>query len=56
MKHLFTNDYSSLCHPDILAALNKISDEQNVAYGLDKHSLNAEQYIKDLFDSSRGQV
>ena len=56
MKHRFTNDYSSLCHPQILKALEDIQEEQNVAYGLDKHSLQAEQYIKDIFDSSKGQV
>ena len=56
MKHKFTNDYSSLCHPEIIEALSKISEEQNVAYGLDKHSLQAESYIKDIFESNRGQV
>ena len=56
MKHKFTNDYSSLCHPSILKALENLGEEQNVAYGLDKHSLQAEQYIKDIFESSKGQV
>ena len=56
MKHRFTNDYSSLCHPQILEALSNLKEEQNVAYGLDKHSLQAEQYIKDIFESPRGQV
>ena len=56
MKHRFTNDYSSLCHPQIIEALSKISEEQNVAYGLDKHSFQAEQYIKDIFESPQGQV
>ena len=56
MKHKFTNDYSSLCHPAILKALENLGEEQNVAYGLDKHSLQAEQYVKDIFESSKGQV
>ena len=56
MKHRFTNDYSSLCHPQILNALSNLKDEQNVTYGLDKHSLQAESYIKDIFESSNGQV
>ena len=56
MKHKFTNDYSSLCHPDILKALSNLGEEQNVAYGLDKHSLQAESYIKDVFDSPKGKV
>ena len=56
MRYKFTNDYSSLCHPEILKALVGLGEEQNVAYGLDKHSLKAEQYIKDAFDSPKGQV
>ena len=56
MKHRFTNDYSSLCHPKILEALANLKDEQNIAYGLDKHSLKAEAYIKDIFESDKGQV
>ena len=56
MKHKFTNDYSSLCHPQILEALASMGEEQNVAYGLDKHSFQAEQYIKDIFESPKGQV
>lgn len=56
MKHRFTNDYSSLCHPNILNALANLKDEQNVTYGLDKHSLRAEQLIKDVFESPNGQV
>lgn len=56
MKHKFTNDYSSLCHSQILKDLSDIALEQNVAYGLDKHSFNAERYIKDVFESVNGQV
>ena len=56
MKHKFTNDYSSLCHPLILKDLSDIATEQNVAYGLDKHSLNAESLIKKTFNSPNGKV
>ena len=56
MKHKFTNDYSSLCHPKILETLSNMKEEQNVAYGLDRHSLQAEAYIKDVFESPSGQV
>ena len=56
MKHKFTNDYSSLCHPNILKALINLDDEQNIAYGLDKHSSNAERLILDKFNSSNGKV
>ena len=56
MKHKFTNDYSSLCHPNILKALINLGDEQNIAYGLDKHSSNAERLILDKFNSIKGKV
>ena len=56
MKHKFTNDYSSLCHPRILEALARVGNEQCTAYGLDKHSLNAEKYIKFIFNSPKGKV
>jgi threonine aldolase len=56
MGHNFTNDYSSLCHPRILKALANLEDEQNVAYGLDKHSLHAESLIKKTFGSANGKV
>ncbi len=56
MKHKFTNDYSSLCHPQILKDLSDIATEQNVAYGLDKHSLNAESLIKKTFNSPNAKV
>ena len=56
MGHKFTNDYSSLCHPRILKALANLEDEQNVAYGLDKHSLHAESLIKKTFNSVNGKV
>ena len=56
MKDKFTNDYSSLCHPRILKALANLEDEQNTAYGLDEHSLNAERLIKKTFGSNSGKV
>lgn len=56
MKHYFTNDYSSLAHPRIIKALEALKDEQNIAYGLDNHSLKAEKYIKETFNSPNGKV
>ena len=47
--HKFRNDYSEICHDVVLDALLKAKDEQNVGYGLDKHSLNAEKMIKERF-------
>ena len=56
MKHQFTNDYSSLCHPRILNALIGVKDEQNTVYGLDQYSINAEKLIKERFNSPNGKV
>lgn len=52
MKYSFRNDYSELCHPIILNALNKASNEQNVGYGLDMHSENAKRLIKEKLESN----
>ncbi|KGR74390.1 threonine aldolase family protein [Ureibacillus sinduriensis] len=51
MKHSFKNDYSELCHPQLLAALQKASNEQNAGYGLDKHSDSAKKLIKEKLES-----
>ena len=56
MAYQFKNDYSELAHPDILNALMKYSKEQNVTYGLDYHSKNAEELIKKTFNSKNGKV
>ena len=53
---LFKNDYSELAHPRIIEALIRYQDEQNVPYGLDVHSLNAEKRIKEIFASKNGKV
>lgn len=47
MKYSFRNDYSELCHPEMLKALTKAASEQNVGYGLDEHCVNAERLIKE---------
>ena len=56
MAYQFTNDYSYLAHPRILKALEKYSNEHNIAYGLDKHSFNASNYIKDIFDVPHASI
>ena len=43
--HSFRNDYSELAHPEILKLINQFSDEQNIGYGLDKHSERARNLI-----------
>ena len=54
--HKFQNDYSELGHPDIIKALSDNCLQQNVPYGLDKHSGNAEKMIKKIFNSPQGKV
>ena len=54
--HKFQNDYSELAHKDIINALTKYSLEQNIPYGLDLHSKNAEEMIKKTFNSRNGKV
>ena len=49
MKRMFQNDYSELADERILKAIEKCLNEQNTAYGLDKHSLNAKEQIKKVF-------
>lgn len=56
MPYSFKNDYSVLAHPRILEALTKYSLEENIPYGLDKHSENASKYIKETFGSPNGSV
>ena len=52
----FRNDYSYLCHPRILEALNRFNDENHIAYGLDKHSMNASNMIKKVFNAPDAEV
>ncbi len=56
MPYSFKNDYSVLAHPRILEALTKYSLEENIPYGLDKHSENASKYIKETFGSPNANV
>ncbi len=46
----FKNDYSEGAHESILRALQNSSLEQNGAYGLDKYSQQAEQYIQKALE------
>ena len=52
----FKNDYSELACEEIMQALMKYFNEQNIAYGLDKHSENAERLILEKFNSKNGKV
>lgn len=44
----FDNDYSETASSEIIDAIAKCKDEQNVGYGLDVHSKNAEKLIKKV--------
>lgn len=56
MKYHFRNDYSVLAHPRILSALAEYGDEENVAYGLDRHSLHAGELIKGIFGAKDAEI
>lgn len=56
MKYSFRNDYSELCHPEILQALMNASNEQNIGYGLDLHTDNAKQLIKQKLQSDNCDI
>lgn len=56
MKANFRNDYSVLCHPQILKALEKYSSEVNEVYGLDRHSKRAKRYIREIFGLPKAKV
>lgn len=53
---MFRNDYSEAVAPEILKAIADISTEQNVGYGLDEHSKNAEKLILKRFGLKSGKV
>lgn len=56
MGYKFTNDYSELADKRILESLNKYSNEQNIAYGLDVHSSNAANLIRKRFNVPNADV
>ena len=50
------NDYCGVCHPKILEALSKKSNQVYVGYGLDEESKVAEAKIKDLIKNENASV
>lgn len=56
MKYSFRNDYSELCHPEMLKALTLAANEQNVGYGLDTHCENAKRLIKEKLQCNRCDI
>ena len=56
MRKMFRNDYCELAHERILKALLNAREEQNVGYGLDKHSDNARRLIKETFKLDNPEI
>lgn len=56
MKYLFRNDYSEICHSRVLEAIGRSMREQNIGYGLDIHSHNAANRIKEVFHCPYAEV
>jgi threonine aldolase len=52
----FRNDYSELVHPEILELMTKCLHEQNVGYGLDKHSDNARKLIQNEINNHEADI
>ena len=52
MIYSFKNDYSSIAHPLVLKKLLECSNEQNVGYGLDEHTVNAKKLILEKTKSN----
>ena len=52
----FRNDYSDIAHPDILDLLYKSRNEQNIGYGLDYHSVNAQNLIKKELNNNNVDI
>jgi len=55
-KYSFKNDYSELCHPEILAALSAVQAGQFEGYSLDEHSFCAADLIRDIFKAPDADV
>ena len=46
---MFRNDYSEICAPEVLQAIADCGLEQNIGYGLDRHSESAANKILEKF-------
>ncbi len=56
MIYRFTNDYSCFAHEKIIKRLLDIGYEQNIGYGLDRHTENATRLIKEKMDYERCDI
>ncbi len=55
-KYSFLDDYSEGCHPHILDILSKSNYEQNIAYGFDKYSKEAKEYIHKRLKNPSSEI
>ena len=56
MMFNFKNDYNAICHKDIMDAIFQNRNELCVGYGLDEHSSNAMNLIKEAIDCSDAEI
>ena len=54
--HKFRNDYCVIAHDVVLSALIENKEQQFIGYGLDEHSQNAANMIKDIFGCQSADV
>lgn len=52
----FRNDYSDICYPEILDAIKENLDQINPGYGVDDHSKNAENLIKEKLEDENVDI
>lgn len=52
----FANDYSEICHPQLLAALSAISTEQLTGYGEDKYCIEAKELLKSILRNPKTDI
>jgi len=52
----FLNDYNSIGHKDIINKLLELSNETNIGYGLDKHTINAKKLIQKEIGNSDADI
>ena len=52
----FKNDYSEGAHSRVLEALVKNNGGQQIPYGLDQHSLKAQEYIRELLENNEADI
>lgn len=56
MIYSFKNDYNTIASKEILDAITKYSDEQNIGYGCDYHTKNAVSLIKKAIKNDNADI